>query len=137
MTTAAFELLRHASANRETWLRRFYSIGKEAVRPRRVGELYGFELTPSRNGLMLTHILRRGGVEIDYGIPPGTPNDGRSHSVEYIRMAQPYGAFAKALLEAQHYPDLRDASGHPIPPYDVTAHTLPLLMGVEVKPIYR
>ena len=50
-----------------------------------------------------------------------------------IRMAQPYGSFAKALLENQLYPDLRDASGHPIQPYDVTAQTLPLLMGVEVR----
>src|SRR5215210_4467207 len=46
MTAAAFELLRHAAQNRERWLRRFYSIGREAVRPRRPGELYGFEITP-------------------------------------------------------------------------------------------
>jgi hypothetical protein len=137
MTTAAFELLKHAARNREQWLRRFYSIGKEAVRPRRPGELYGFEITPSRNGLVLTHILRRGGVEVEYGTPPGAPKDGRSHLVAYVRLAQPYGAFAKALLEAQQYPDLRDAEGRPAPPYDVTAHTLPLLMGVEVKPVYR
>ncbi len=137
MTTAAFELLKHAAQNREAWLKRFYSIGKEAVRPRKPGELYGFEITPSRNGLVLTDILRRGGVEVEYGTPPGAPKDGRSHLVEYVKMAQPYGAFAKALLEAQRYPDLRDAEGHPVAPYDVTAHTLPLLMGVEVKPVYR
>jgi hypothetical protein len=51
MTTAAFLLLDHAATNREQWLRRFYSIGKEAVRPRRPGELFGFLIEPSRGNV--------------------------------------------------------------------------------------
>src|SRR5256714_299703 len=122
MTTAAFELLKHAAQNRETWLRRFYSIGREAVRPRRRGELFAYIVPPSKNySLLLFGILERGGVEIDEA-QAFTANGVRyPDRTAVIRMAQPYGGFAKALLEPQHYPDLRDQSGRPIPPYDVTA----------------
>src|SRR5436190_13976999 len=45
MTTAAFALLNHAADNRERWLSRFYEIGKEAVRPRKDGELNAYLIT--------------------------------------------------------------------------------------------
>ncbi|MFN2416227.1 MAG: M14 family zinc carboxypeptidase [Pyrinomonadaceae bacterium] len=138
MTSAAFELLKHASQNREAWLRRFYSVGKEAVRPRRPGELQGFRMPMSEKAAALCGILRRGGVESSIVARPSRPVDFGGEPLDlYVPLAQPYGAFAKALLERQNYPDLFDAAGRPIPPYDVTAHTLPLLMGVEAEPVYR
>jgi len=131
MTTVAFLLLKHAAQNREHWLQEFYEIEKEAVRPRKNGELFGFLLpTPPSRGfsnptLRLAEILRRGGVEV-------TETD----KGWLIRSDQPHAGFAKALLEAQHYPDLRNSSGNPIAPYDVTAHTLTLLMGATAAAVF-
>jgi len=135
MTTAAFSLMKHAAQNRTTWLQRFYEIGKDAVRPRKTRDLWGYEfLTSIKDRLFLTSALNRGGVEMEWcrsGNIRGTIGVS-----QFIKLAQPYGSFAKALLEAQHYPDLRDSDGRPIPPYDVTAQTLTLMTNVRIKPIY-
>jgi hypothetical protein len=136
MTSAAFLLLRHASENRTEWLSRFYEIGKEAVRPRRKGELYAFVIPEAAHSGTLLDILELGGVNVDH---PGSfiANKHRYQQGDaVVRLAQPYGGFAKSLLETQTYPNLRDSSGHPIEPYDVTAHTLSLLMGVPAEPVY-
>jgi hypothetical protein len=143
MTTAAFLLLNHAATNREQWLRRFYEIGREAVRPRRKGELFGFlvETNPLEAYPMahesLIEMLYRAGVmwSVRRNNKPFVIRGRPSSNAVLIRMDQPYGAFAKAMLEKQTYPNLRDATGHPIPPYDVTAHSLALLRGAEVEPV--
>ena len=82
----------------------------------------------------LISILLQGGVQIidaayDFEV------EGKKYRAGtlVIPLRQPYGAFAKTLLERQRYPDLRQyPGGPPQRPYDVTAHTLPLLMGVDV-----
>src|SRR5206468_2196696 len=80
----------------------------------------------------LLGILHRGQVEIRTALHPVTLAGQRYAAGSYVVvLRQPYAAFAKTLLEPQHYPDLRlYPAGPPLPPYDVTAHTLPLLMGV-------
>jgi Zinc carboxypeptidase len=139
MTAAAFLLLKHAAENRERWLRRFYEIGNEAVRPREAGELTALIIKPTKgtSGFSLTNTLKRGGVEVKF--PSQIEADGTKYgpSSALILIDQPYGNFAKALLEPQRYPDLRNENGNPIAPYDVTAHTLPLLLGgIDIKTVY-
>ncbi|MEP6719315.1 MAG: M14 metallopeptidase family protein [bacterium] len=133
MTTAAFLLLDHAATQREEWLQRFYDLGNAASRPRKKGELFAFIIPKARHQADLVQALDRGGVDVDFPLPFTAGGTRYAKGTAVIRMDQPYASFAKALLEKQHYPDLRDASGHPISPYDVTAHTLSLLMDVPVK----
>ena len=130
MTTGAFLLLQHAAENRAQWLQRFYEIGKEAVRSPKAGELWGYEITGrGRSYLMLEYALKKAGLEVDNC--ETAPNE----AAKFVKLAQPYGSFAEALLELQKYPNLRDGSGHPIAPYDVTAHSLFLLTGAVAKPV--
>ena len=141
MTNGAFALLRHAAQNRERWLTRFHEIGKEAIRVRPNGEVFAYVIPPSQLAAQrlrdneLIHVLQRGGVEVDDAERFTVEGVAYPNGTAIIRMEQPYGNFAKALLERQRYPDLRDEAGNPQSPYDVTAHTLSLLMGVNAKSI--
>ena len=149
MQSGAFALMRNAARYRERWLRGFYQVGKDAVRERRSGEPFAYVIPPLDHASdgpwqkvgfdRLISILERGQVEIRE-----TAAECEADGVKYpagtriVLMAQPYGGFAKTLLERQKYPDLREyPGGPPRRPYDVTAHTLPLLMGVKVVEINR
>lgn len=127
---AAFEsCLYQAAIHREEMLRAFFRVGEKAV-ARHSPDAF---LIPSKQrdpGAVrrLFETLAFGLVEID-----GSP--GGDHR---ISMQQPYSGYAKALLERQQYPDLREyPGGPPKQPYDVTAHTLPLLFGVDVRPLAK
>ncbi len=82
----------------------------------------------------LQEVLLIGDVELERARAPFTAA-GRDYAAGsvVVRFAQPAGRFAKSVLERQIYPRMYLYEGGPIdPPYDVTAHTLPLLMNVVV-----
>lgn len=149
MTSAAFSLLNHAADNRERWLSRFYEIGKEAVRPRKDGEtwayivpapedpIYGGKYQDPKVGNVrrwaLLNALKRGGVEVSLASKFVLNGKEYRDYTAVIRLDQPYAGFARAMIEPITYPDLRDANGNPIAPYDVTAHSLALLSGTNVE----
>ncbi len=131
-------LLYQAALRREDLLRNFYRIGQRAAARTNP---FAFVVPAAQRdrgaARKLLETLAFGLVEVEQ-LQEGFAVDGKRFGEgDYIiRMQQPYSSFAKTLLERQHYPDLREyPGGPPRRPYDVTAHTLPLLMGVEVHAI--
>ena len=134
-TDGAYALLAHAAAQREHWLANFLTIETRAVRGWREWP-YAYVIPARQDSVALSamlSILHRGDVEIRTALQPFTLQGQRHAAGTYvIVLRQPYAAFAKTLLEVQHYPDRRlYPNGPPEKPYDVTAHTLPLLLGVN------
>jgi Zinc carboxypeptidase len=130
----AFEsLLYEAAVRRSDLLRNFYEVGRRAV-ARTSPQAFVIpreQMDPGAARKML-ELLSFGEVEIERASDAFVAGGKRYPEGSYIiRMQQPYSSYAKTLLERQHYPDLRlYPSGPPQRPYDVTAQTLPLLMGV-------
>jgi hypothetical protein len=126
--------LYQAAIQRVDLLRNFYRIS-ERVMSRKSPWAYWIPKAQHDPNAMtrLLETLEFGLVEIDR-VQENLETPGRSfREGDYlIRLAQPFGSFAKTLLERQDYPDLRlYPGGPPKRPYDVTAQTLPLLLGVD------
>ncbi|MFN2397202.1 MAG: M14 metallopeptidase family protein [Gemmatimonadaceae bacterium] len=144
-TAATWALLAESARDRATWLESFAVVGERAVKgraaPGRADWPVAFVIPTQQTDpgavATLIRILQRGQVEVRRATAAFTSANSRYPQDSYvIFLAQPYGSFAKALLEKQTYPDLREyPGGPPKRPYDVTAHTLPLLMGVTVAAI--
>ncbi|MDH3223287.1 MAG: M14 family zinc carboxypeptidase [Gemmatimonadota bacterium] len=134
--SGAMALLTNAAKNRRFWLENFYRVGERAVAgweewpaawviPGEQDNVVGVE--------SIVRILTMGDVEV-HRAGQSFSSAGRTYPAGsyVVPMTQPYAAFAQTLLTEQEYPDLREfPGGPPKRPYDVTAHTLPLLMDVE------
>jgi hypothetical protein len=133
--SATRALLDHAARHRDYWLRTFVEVNRRAASRR---EPYAFVIPAGQKDPLATarllQVMRMGAVEVHRAREPFEAAGRRfTAAAHVVLMAQPFSAFAKSLLERQRYPDLRlYKGGPPLRPYDVTAHTLPLLMGVDV-----
>jgi hypothetical protein len=117
----------------------YYRSLKRAVEGR--GWPYAFVFPAQQSDLSSTarllRAMQRGGIEVHRAKAPfmaeGRGFEAGSH---VIILRQPYAAWAKTVLEIQDYPDLRRSPDDPpVVPYDVTAQTLPMMMGVEAMQI--
>ena len=143
--------LLHAARYRKNWLRNFFNVGVNAIQRRNPFAFVfpGGQRDPQ--GLFdLLGILQFGLVEIHraqasftvsesqlVSAPLGEQSRREFPAGSHIILAQqPYSSFAKTLLEIQHYPELRQYPNGPLRrPYDVTAHTLGIQLGVETYQI--
>ncbi|HEY2013121.1 MAG TPA: M14 metallopeptidase family protein [Bryobacteraceae bacterium] len=119
--------LYNAALHREELLRNFYRVGARQIAR---SDPWGFVISTNQRDpgatRKLIETLRFGQVEVTKG----------ANGSAVVSMHQPYGGWAKTLLEVQHYPEDRlYPGGPPKRPYDVTANTLPLLMGVDVETV--
>ncbi len=130
--------LYQSALRRSGMLGNFYRIGQNAT-TRTTPYAFVFpaqQRDPSAERKLL-ETLRFGQVEVERMDRPFQAGSRQYAAGSYVvRMQQPYSSFAKTLLERQQYPDLREyPGGPPRRPYDVTAQTLPLLMGVSVDAV--
>ena len=136
---AVFAGLEQMAKYRVRWLENFYRVHRDWVN--RSEPPHAFVIPASQRDpyetYELLNILNIGEVDIHRARAPFAAGGQTWAAGSWvILLAQPYGAFAKTMLERQVYPDLRYyPGGPPIPPYDVTGHTLGMLMGVEVQQI--
>ena len=143
--SASWAMVVEAAANRRNWLESYAALGNRAL-----AKDHPWTTTATPTAFIIpkaqkdTQALQRmlwslqhGQVEIRTTTAAitfeGTTYPAGSYAVTPL---QPFGSYAKTLLERQHYPNLYEyPGGPPKRPYDVTAHTLPLLFGVDVATV--
>lgn len=136
--TSSWACLQTAAKHRKRWLRGTYVMGRRALE-RKTPYAYVIPSSQKDPGALteLLWVLKMGDVVIHKAVEGFKVDEVKYPEGSYIvKLAQPYGGFARTLLEKQVYPDLRETKdAPPIVPYDVTAHTLGLQLGVEVVPV--
>ena len=118
--------------------RNFYLMNERTIALFEAGSPYAYlvpaEQRDSVAAAKLLQLLQAGAAEVHQADAPFTA-DGRGYpaGTHVLLLAQPFGRWVKDLLEPQSYPEIRwPFADAPVDrPYDVTAWSLGMLMGVE------
>jgi len=135
---ATIALLETAADRREQLLKQIYEINRSTVEKGVQGDVAAILLNvqTQHNPRAADHLIEKlqlAGVEVSRA-ESEFEADGRKYppGTYVIPMNQVFARYAKDLLEKQTYPEVRRSPGSPPePPYDVTAWSLGMLMGVE------
>jgi hypothetical protein len=143
--SASWAMLIEAASNRRSWLESYAALGQRALSAEHPWTNTvvptAFVIPKAQKDTQalqrLLWSLQHGQVEVRTTMSAVTVNGVTYPSGSYaVSPMQPFGSYAKTLLERQHYPNLYEyPGGPPKRPYDVTAHTLPLLFGVDIATI--
>ncbi|MDX1500745.1 MAG: M14 family metallopeptidase [Thermoanaerobaculia bacterium] len=140
---ATWAALETCSDYREELLANFYRMGARQVAAGRAEAPFGWVVPPDQHDPgaagRLVELLLRHGVTVQRADEPFTVGRTTYPAGSWVvPAAQPYRAFLLTMLRRQRYPEIRPYEGGPIfPPYDVTAWSLPLLMGVAIDELDR
>ena len=137
---ATMALLEAGADRRETILRQIYEVNRQTIEDGRKGNPSAI-LVPTerqhdaREAAHLVDKLQLAGVEV-YRADAPFDADGRSYAAGtfVVPMTQVFARYAKDILETQTYPEVRRGpNSPPEAPYDVTAWSLGMLLGVDTS----
>ena len=144
---AANALLEACSTYRQEILASYVAMGRSAADKGLHEAPYAYVIPPAKHqhdphaAQQLVSILLENGLEAKRAESELVTEDGRRFepgSIVFLA-AQPYRAFLVEMMERQRYPEVREGpeTKEIFKPYDVTAWTLPLMMGVDWSRVDR
>ena len=136
--TATYGLIEAVANNRAVLKRNFYGMNRRAIARFAAGRPFAFVIPADQPDpgavTKLLSLLQAEAAEVHVADAPFTAAE-RDYpaGTHVVLLAQPFGRWVKDILEPQRYPDIRwPAADAPLDrPYDVTAWSLGMLMGVE------
>ncbi len=138
---AAYAILDLAATYKTRYKTTFYELNREAIKKGRTEAPYAWVIPPDQHdpnaAVELLRRLRYNNVKIYRAKEPIDTGENTAPAGSFvIPLAQANRPCIKDLMERQHYPEMRlYPGGPPMPPYDFTTWSLPLMMGVESEAV--